>query len=181
MVSSVNIYLRKCLFLLICSALFLCLFLPSLSGQVFFQFEQAHKIKAKKYTEGDKITFRTEQFGEVWLSDKIIQIIPADNALIFYDRITYLDELTYFQYRRPWAQVTGTNLMRFGGSWLIFGGAIEGLRRIEAIDTEYEFGTDTAIIGLSSILSGYLINKLWGRAIKKINSKNRVRIIDVRF
>lgn len=154
---------------------------PEIRGQLYFQFEQAHKIKTKRYTVGDKIQFRTSEFGENWLTDEIIQILPEENALVFYDRITYLEDMTHFQYTRPWAKITGGTLMRFGASWLLFGGAIEGLRRIDAIDTEYEFGTDTLIIGLSSFFTGYLTNQLWGKAIKKINQRNRVRIIDIRF
>ena len=165
-------------FLFCCSIVFSVV---PLHSQLFFQFEQANKIKTKRYSAGDKIMFRTGEFGENWLTDEIIQILPEDNALVFYDRITYLDEMTHFQYNRPWAKITGGTLLRFGASWLVFGGAIEGLRRIDALETDYEFGTDTLMIGLGSMATGYLINRLWGKAIKKINDRNRVRIIDVRF
>ncbi len=150
-------------------------------GQIFFQYEQANSLKVQKYQAGDIITFRLKQFGDEWITDDILQIVPEDNSLVFYDQIVQLDEFTHFQYDRPWAKLTGTSLMTFGASWLIFGGAIEGLRRIDAIDTQYEFGTDTAIIGISTIVTGYLTQKLWGKAIKKMNKRNRVRIVDVRF
>lgn len=150
-------------------------------AQIYFQYEQANTLKVRKYQAGDIITFRLKQFGKEWISDDILQLVPEDNTVVFYDQIVQLDEFTHFQYERPWANTVGTSLMTFGGSWLIFGGAIEGLRRIDAIDTNYEFGTDTAIIGLSTILTGYLTRKLWSRAQKKMNKRNRVRIIDVRF
>ena len=163
-------------------AIFTMIFMAeSLSAQVYFQFEQANKIRAKKYSAGDQVTFRTNEFGENWLTKNIIEILPEDNALVFYDQITYLDEMTHFRYRRPWADIAGTNLMRFGVSWIAFGGVIEGLRQLDAIDTGYEFGVDTAVIGLSSIATGFLTKKLWARATKKLNERNRVRIIDTRF
>ena len=150
-------------------------------AQIFFQYEQANSLKVRKYQAGDIIKFRLKQFGEEWITDDIIQIVPEDNTLVFYDQIIQLDEITHFQYNRPWANSVGTSLMTFGTSWLVFGGAIEGLRSIDAIETDYKFGTDTAIIGVSTILTGYLTKKLWSKAIKKINKKNRVRIVDVRF
>lgn len=150
-------------------------------AQIFFQYEQANSLKVRKYQAGDIIKFRLKQFGEEWITDDIRQIVPEDNTLVFYDQIIQLDEITHFQYDRPWANSVGTSLMTFGTSWLVFGGAIEGLRSIDAIETDYKFGTDTAIIGVSTILTGYLTKKLWSKAIKKMNKKNRVRIVDVRF
>lgn len=151
------------------------------NAQIYFQYEQANTLKVRKYQAGDIITFRLKQFGKEWISDDILQLVPEDNTVVFYDQIVQLDEFTHFQYDRPWANTVGTSLMTFGGSWLIFGGAIEGLRRLDAIDTNYEFGTDTAIIGLSTIVTGYLTKKLWSKALKKMNKRNRVRIIDLRF
>ena len=153
----------------------------SANGQIYFQYDQPNLEVVKRYSPGDRISFRTVQFGDNWINDDILQILPDDNALVFYDRITHLEEITHFRYDRKWARIAGVNLMRFGASWLIMGGVIEGLRRIDAIDTNYEFGTDTAIIGLSSIATGYLTNFLWGKAVKKINERNQVRIIDIRF
>ncbi len=153
----------------------------SVDAQIYFQYEQANTLKVRKYQAGDIIKFRLKQFGEEWITDDIMQIVQEDNTLVFYDQIIQLDEITHFQYDRPWANSVGTSLMTFGTSWLVFGGAIEGLRSIDAIETDYKFGTDTAIIGVSTILTGYLTKKLWSKAIKKMNKKNRVRIVDVRF
>lgn len=151
------------------------------TSQVYFQYEHAGTTKVRRYVAGDEVIFRTKKFGDAWLKGRIERILPEDNALVFYDRISYLDDITYYQYERGWAKGTGVTLMRFGGSWLLFGGAIEGLRRADVIDTSYEFGADTAIIGLGSIAIGYLTKSLWSTAIKKVNDRNRVRIIDVRF
>jgi|GEM_PF-1300458 len=155
--------------------------ISALNAQIYLQLEQANSLEVRKYSPGEKITFRMKQFGDNWISDPILRILPEDDAIVFYDQIVHLDEITHFSYQRPWAKATGLSLMGFGSSWLLFGGAIEGLRSIDAIDTQYEFGTDTAIIGLSTLAVGYLTQKLWSKAVKKMNRRNRLKIIDVRF
>ena len=131
------------------------------SGQLYFQLENAFTTDVKRYSIGDALQYRTKEFEENWLTDKIVRILPQDDALVFYDKIIYLDEITHVRYNQPWANGLGTSLMGFGIGWLSYGGAIEGLRGIGAIETQYEFGWDTAIIGASSLVSGYLIKNSW--------------------
>ena len=150
-------------------------------AQVYFQIERANSLDVKRYSINDMLTYRTNQFGENWITDPIGDILPEANSLLFYDRITHLDEITHIRYNRTFVQGLGTNTMRFGIAWLSFGVVIEGLRRMDAIETQYEFGADTAIIGGTAILTGYLSKKIWGTVVRKINNKNRLRIIDVRF
>lgn len=155
--------------------------LGTLNGQIYLQLEKANTLDVQKYQAGETIKFRLKQFEENWVTAKIVEILPTDDAIVFYDQIVHLDEITHFEYQRPWANASGKILMGFGSSWLIFGGAIEGLASIGAIESNYRFGTDTAIIGGSTLISGFLINKLWSKAVKKMNKNNRLRIIDVTF
>jgi hypothetical protein len=69
--------------------------------------------------------------------------------------------------------------MRFGAAWFVFAGIIEGGRSFGVLETNYKFGTDTAIIGGTALLTGFLTKKIWGTAIKKMNDRNRLRIIDL--
>ncbi len=161
--------------------LFLILCSKGISGQIYLQLEKANSLNVRRYSAGDHITFRTSEFGENWLDGHIHQILPKEDALVFYDKIVYLPEVTHFQYTRPWLHGLGANTMRFGAAWLTFATTIEGLRRLDAIDTQYEFGVDTAVIGLTAVATGFLVQKIWGRAVKKMNSRNRLRIIDVTF
>lgn len=149
--------------------------------QIFFQYEQSGTLDVKRWTAGDKILFRQKQFGDEWISDRIVQIIPEDNALLFHDQIVHLDEITYIQYPRPVPDILGKTLTIFGASWLILGGSLHGLTELNLLESGFQFGTDTAIIGVSTIATGYLMQKLWSKAIKKMNRNKRVRIVDLRF
>ncbi len=164
----------------------LTVFILSLSSydtdaQVYFQYEETNNLLTRRYSIGEVINFRLKDFGEEWIKDDILNLLPEDKSVVFYDQIVQLDQFTHIQYPRPWAHTTGITLMSFGSSWLIMGGTIEGLRSLDAIETDYKFGVDTAVIGLSSIATGYLIRKIWGKAIKKLNERKRVRIVDIRF
>ena len=160
---------------------FLKITLSNVEAQVFFQLEKANTTNVKRYQIGDDVIYRTSEFSNSWINGRLIDILPKDNAIVFYDKITHLDEITHVKYERSWAKTSGNTLTQFGIAWLSFAGIIEGLRQLDAIDTQYEFGTDTAIIGMTSIASGLIIKHIWQTASVKLNKKNRVRIIDVNF
>lgn len=150
-------------------------------SQIFLQLEKANSTKVIKYSSGDQIYFKSIEYPEYWQDGKIYRIIPEEKSVVFGDRITYLKDITSFRYYRRWPQAIGNNLMRFGVSWFAFAGLIEGLSELELIDSPYRFGTDTAIIGASAIASGYLTKKLFTVVTKKMNDRNRLRIIDLRM
>lgn len=153
----------------------------TVDAQIFLQLEKANTPDVKKYSAGDRIYFKTAVYSKYWQRGNIVQIIPEDNALVFEDRITYVQDITYFKYFRTWPNAIGSNLMRFGAVWFVFAGIIEGGRASGVLDTQYKFGADTAIIGGSALLSGFLMRKLWAVSVKKMNDRNRLRIIDLRL
>ena len=161
--------------------LFTLLAFIDLKGQIYLQLEKSNSTKVIKYGAGQQIYFKTIEFPEYWQNGKIYRIVPEEKSIVFDDRITYLHEISDFRYFRRWPNAIGTNLMRFGVSWFAFAGLIEGLSALELIDSPYRFGTDTAIIGGVAIASGYLTKKLFTTATKKINGRNRLRIIDLRM
>lgn len=150
-------------------------------SQVYLQLEKANSTKVIKYAPDSYIEFKTKRYDEYWQNGKIYKILPQDNALAFGDRIVHIDDITYFRYYRKWPQAIGTNLVRFGISWFAFAGIVEATNAIGILDSPYSFGVDTAIIGGTAIVSGYLTKKLFTTVTKKINNKNRLRIIDLHF
>ena len=151
------------------------------SAQVYLQLEKAHSLKTWRFQNGDRITFQTQFYPGKWQSGKILQVLPEDNAVFFEDRIVHVKDFTKIQFKRPFVDGLGTNVMRFGVGWFAFAGIIEAGRSTGVLETDYRFGTDTAIIGGTAILSGYLTKILWGKVVRQINDKNRIRIIDTRF
>ncbi|MEL6122388.1 MAG: hypothetical protein AAFR14_01600 [Bacteroidota bacterium] len=149
------------------------------SGQIYLQLERANITDVRRFTVGTEIRFKTVQY-DGWQEGLISKLIYEDQAIVFPDGISYLEDFTHFSYERPQVKFLGDTQFYFGASWLVLGGLIEGLRRIDVLETQYEFGVDTAVIGASAMLSGYLTKAIWGRAVKKMNKQNRVRIVDLR-
>lgn len=169
------------LFLRLVMVTFLIIFHWAAEAQLYFQLERAGSLKVRKYSPGDPISFQTRKIPDEWQSGTILEILPREEALVFDDRITYIADINRFRYKRPWPNVIGASLFRFGIAWFVFAGIIEGGRRAGVLDTNYSFGTDTAIIGASAISSGFLIRELWAEAVLDIGTRHRVRIIDLRF
>lgn len=153
----------------------------SSTAQIYLQLEKANSTTVHKYSAGEKILFKTIDYPEYWQNGEIYRILPEEKALVFDDRITYLKDISHFRYYRKWPNGIGTNVMRFGAAWFVFAGIIEGGRSIGVLETNYTFGTDTAIIGGTALLGGFLTKTIWGTATKTINNNNRLVIIDLRF
>jgi hypothetical protein len=156
------------------------LLVTQLDAQVYLQLERAHSLRLKKFFPGEKIEFKTQDIPDYWQSGVIIDILPTDRSLVFTDRITQIEEISYFRFERNWPKPVSFTLTAFGISWLAFGGVIEGGRSLGVLDTEYTFGWDTALIGAGSLVSGLLIRKIWSLSVRKMNDRNRLRIIDLR-
>ena len=155
--------------------------IEKIQSQVYLQLEKANSLKTWKYQKGEKITFQTKFHPGYWQSQAIYEILPEDDAVFFGDRIVHISDFTKFQFERPFVNGLGTNVMRFGVAWFVFAGIIEGGTAIGVLETDYRFGTDTAIIGGTAILGGFLTKILWGKSVRPMNGNNRLRIIDVRF
>ncbi len=163
--------------------IFYLLFILSLPciavGQVYFQLERAEITKVWRFSTGEELEFRTDDI-DGWQRGIITQILPEAQTLVFDDAIVPLDEISHLKIKQPWAKAMGQTVMLFGSAWLVMGGTIEGLRSIDVIETDYVFGWDTAAIGVTAFVSGFLTQHFLGKVVRKINKRNRVRIIDLR-
>ncbi len=150
-------------------------------AQIYLQLERAGTVKVRKYASGEYITFKSTEHPEYWQHGPIYKILPEEKSVVFADRITYLRDISHFRYKRSWPQAIGNNLMVFGISWFGFAGLIELTSELDLIDSPYRFGTDTAIIGGTALVTGFLTKRLFTTVTKKINKRNRLRIIDLRM
>jgi hypothetical protein len=158
--------------------LFLFVFI-GLKGQVYLQVEQAETTDVERFSVGDRFEFKTKDI-EGWQKGTLERLLPEPQSLLFNDAIVNVSEISHVKLYHPAASTVGMTFMFFGATWLVAGGTIEGLRQINAIDTQYEFGWDTLTIGASAMATGYLIHRFLGSTVRRINSRNRVRVLDLR-
>lgn len=141
-------------------------------AQVLLQLEKYNNPRAEKYYLGDRLIYKHADYPDEWRKEKIQQIIPVDNKLI--TSASYLDisEIAAVRTYNPGIKAAGSALKVFGAAWLLYGG-------IAAIGADFDFGPDTAVIGVGSLASGWLLEKLFYKNTYKMGTRHRVRILDI--
>ncbi len=171
----------KYLYLYSLMGVILSLSAKPLNGQIYLQLEKSTSSWVKKFSVGEQIKFKTADFTDAWQQATMLRILPEVQSIMFEDRIIQLDEITHFQYDRPAAKAIGNLTYRFGIAWLVFAGIIEGTNALGILNTPYDFGVDTAVIGGGAILGGLFTKSVLGTVKIPINGRNRLRILDLRF
>ncbi len=152
----------------------LFLLVLSLNAQVFVQLELFNDPSAKKYSVGDKITYKTHYNNDVWAKGKIESILINENTLVLNNEILPLDQVSHFMLYRPTIQYFGGTVQSFGLIWLVQGS-------IAAIFDKNTSFKSVLAIGGSTFIGGYLFRKAFYKVPITLGPKNRLRIIDLRF
>ena len=159
--------------LLLLTALFLNCFL--LQGQVFVQLELFNDPSAKKYTIGDKITYRMNYSEKDWYKGTIKEILIAENTLILSNDIVAINDISDFMLYRQSINVFSGLLQAFGSVYVIQGalGSLAGRGNVNLLNV--------VSVGAGSYLFGWIFRKLFYKIPVHLGTKNRLRIVDLRF
>ncbi|MCB9283341.1 MAG: hypothetical protein H6563_04645 [Lewinellaceae bacterium] len=155
--------------------LFSLIFLPALPAQIYLQLERSGSAKTTKFAPGTELTFRLKGQTE-WERAVLDRLIPEENRLLL--GINYIDPseieaIRSFHWQR-WSKPMGTNLYLFGASWTGFAlGAW-------VADRNDPYSAGDAIVTLSAIGTGFLIQKLFHHRTWTMGKKWRLRIVDLR-
>jgi len=145
----------------------------SVSAQVVLYLEMMKEEKPIKYYEGQKLSFKSKDFPKDWQEITIGKIIDEEKIITYDGGMLKLEDIIQVRRSRAWAYLGGTMLQTFGTTWLVFGGIAH------VATDEFSFGPDTAIIGGSALLSGWILKKLFRYKKYKIGKKNRLKILDL--
>lgn len=143
------------------------------NGQVVLYLEDMKEEKPIKYYEGQMLSFISAEYPDEWQEIKIERILVEEKILLFAGGMVNLEDILKIRRSRGWANVTGTMLQTFGGSWFVFG----GLAHFGT--SSFTFGIDTLVIGATAIGVGWLIKKFFKYKKYKIGKKNRLKILDL--
>lgn len=146
-----------------------------MQAQVFVQLELFNDPKARKYTIGDKITYKSTYSADEWQTGKIEQILIKDKALQLNNDLISLDQMTDFMLYRPTAKYFGVTFQTFGGIWTLYGA--------------FSYSNDPNVtslgewlgVGLGSYALGWVLRRFVYKVPVKLNDKNRMRIVDLRM
>ena len=159
----------------------LCAFVSRLgSAQKFIQLELPGDPIAFKYFEGSSIAYKLADYPEDFFN-KTIQTIDIDNELlVFDDRFIEVSEITHIRRFRPWAKALGYSLNTFGVVWLGYGALGAAFAEDDGFGNEgTRFGWDTAVIGGTALLTGWILRKWLYKKDYKIGKHARLRMLDI--
>lgn len=161
------------------SSLFALIFLAFLCkpeaahSQVVLYMEIMTEDKPVKYYSGQRLMFKSADFPDDWREITIERILDEEKVILYDGGMLALDDIIAVRRTRAWANTIGYMLQTFGVSWFAFGGVAH------FTTDSFDFGVDSAIIGGTALVSGYLIRKLFKYKNYKIGKKVRLKILDL--
>lgn len=156
--------------------LFLVFACTGVSAQKVLLFEKLTASQSDRVYEGERLKFRMK--GDKFYQEGFIREMRPDiQALVINDRYILLDEIDIVNRGRTFGATAGYGLMSFGvgwSFWSVVGNATDGdpLTRYENRDL---------MVSLTSIGTGFLINKLFGQRKFRQGKYKRLRVVDTSF
>lgn len=141
-------------------------------GQKFIQLELPGDPIALKYYEGMSISYKLSDYPDDWFSNVIREIKVDNEILVFEDGYITMGEITHIRRYRDWAKAIGYALNTFGVVWLTYGGLAHAF-------SDFEFGIDTAVIGGSALIGGWILRKWLYKKDYKLGKHARLRMLDI--
>ena len=146
--------------------------LQTVKAQKFIQLELPGDPIALKYFEGMSIAFKHVDYPDDWFNKVIKSIDVQNQLLVFDDGYINMSEITHIRRFRPWVKALGITLNSFGVVWLSYGG-------LAAAFSDFDFGVDTAVIGGSALLVGWILRKWLYKKDYKIGNHAHLRMLDI--
>lgn len=155
------------------SLLIICSILGSACyGQYILQLEKFRVTQGEKFYPGQKITFKDKAFPEDWRTETIERIIPSDSLIITEMGMIHINDFTHFRTFNEKVNAISVMLKTFAAAWFVYGG-------LAYLGADFDFGWDTAIVGGTAFVSGWLLKKLFYKNTYTLGKKHRLRILDI--
>lgn len=156
--------------------LLLLLCCTGVRAQRVMLFEKLTSSKSERIYEGEQLKFRMVG-DKFWQEGTIMEMRPDIQSLVINDRFIMLDEIETIHRGKTAAAAVGYSLMAFGLGWSAFGlvgYATDG-------DPTTQYSQRDLMTTLTSVSTGFLLNKLLGQRKYKTGKFKRLRIIDTSF
>ncbi len=149
-------------------------------AQKFIQLELPGDPIASKYFEGSSIAYKLKDYPDEYFHKVIKQINIENELLVFDDGFIEVADITHIRRFRPWAKALGYSLSTFGAVWITYGGLAHVFADDDGFGNEgTRFGWDTAIIGGTAILTGWIMRKWLYKKDYKLGKYASLRMLDI--
>lgn len=147
------------------------------SAQKVLQLEKRNSPKTIKFTVTDEISIKTIN-SDNWFSGVIYDFNFEENAIIFEERIVFLKDIKALRmgktgYVNGMMRGLSISMMTFGVNWALLS-AIDGW-----VSDERNFDSNDAYLSLGSIISGFLMTKIFSLKTYKKGKKWRFRLLNL--
>jgi len=148
--------------------------LPSYS-QIFLQIEEQNNPTVQKIQIGQNLIFKLKAYPHNWRTQKIFDILPEENVIIFDENFFKPEEISMLRFHRPWAKSLGYKMMQFSAAWYVYGGL--GTLGI----SNYTMSEREILLGAGAAGTGFLIKTLFYKKNIRLGKNFNLRIVDLRF
>jgi len=119
--------------------------------------------------------FKLKAYPDDWRMQKMFEIMPKENVVIFDENFFKPEEISMIQLRRPWAKSLGNKMMQFAAVYYVYGGIIT----LAPNDTS--MNKNQILLGGGIASGGFLLKKLFYKRNIKLGKNFNLRIVDLRF
>jgi len=167
-------------FVRILSIVFFVLLAQLVTAQKFIQLELPGDPIASKYFAGSSFAYKLIDYPDEYFNKVIKQIDIENEILVFEDGYIEVADITHIRRFRPWAKALGYSLNTFGAVWITYGILGDVFTDDDGLGNEgTRFGWDTAIIGGTAILTGWIMRKWLYKKDYKLGKHARLRMLDI--
>jgi hypothetical protein len=146
------------------------------SAQRVLLFEKLTASQSDRMYEGEWLKFRLKG-DNFYQEGPIREMRPDIQALVINDRFVMLDEIELVNRGKTFGAAAGYGLMTFGLGWSFW--SLAGNYTDGDPLTKYE--SRDLMVTLTSVGTGFLINKIFGQRKFKPNKYRRLRVVDTSF
>lgn len=162
-------------------SLLLFFFIGNLTAQKVLQIEKLGKAKTQKIYVGESIFIQTA-LNPDWFEGVVEDLLPDAQALVFYDRIIQIKDITAIKFRKKSALNGAGKAMQW--SWVVpvvYQGIFD-LANPPTPEERKQSWIATGYIAAGSFLLGSLMRLIPPKKIKFGEGKNRrLRVLDLTF
>jgi hypothetical protein len=148
-----------------------------LFAQKVLQLEKKGSAKTQKISLDDEITYKLFD-DDVWYTATLYDIKPEEDIIVFNNRLVRLEQIAALRFTdtRSWSSAFGKKLYTFAAGWTLFGIA----DRLIFNQSENRASIPLiAIPAATTLVGGWLIQRIFRQRTKKIGNKYRLRLLDL--
>jgi hypothetical protein len=142
-------------------------------AQKYIQVETVNRLKVKRYTIGESMTFRLKGKTE-WYTRDVTNIIPEQNIILFDNMMIKTNEIEAFRFERSFIQGFAKQLYKFGGAWLLYASFDHLVARTDFVKSDF-------IVPATSVGLAFVLQKTFKHKYTHFGGRKRLRLIDLSF